>query len=287
MELLKLILYLILIYICKGSMTPKFVESRIKDIKFTSRKLWNEFIEIFISHNVELTVYPKINMQNIIFILKCKAKSFTLIMIRNQTDEAVKSVSGQIHQMSYGAYTKMYEFHVNKNVATNLTFITINFNSPLANCSTAQNFVSILAMPQSSLYTYCGFYSLFYLYPKINNFTIYITNYPLEYFEVHLLFSVIDSDLIYTIKGPNIFDDFHTPTQVLPYHDAIIQKTYTLNSYLITVSKVYRIILGINELRQKQFVIFDGPGFTYDILENNVGKQMTSSFTCVLLFFKQ
>ena len=285
MDLLILFVHSTVVYPCKGNMTPQFVESRIKDINFTSKKLWIEYIKKFTSFHVKLIVYSKANMQKLLLMLNNKARRFTMIMIRFQTEELVIAASGQIHQMSYRLYSKDYDFYVNQNVKMNLTFITINFNSPLANCTTAQNSVSILLRSKfTKVYSYCGFYSLFYSYPNVNNFTIFITKNLLEFFEVHLLFLVMDSNLIYTISGSNIVYNLHAATQVLSYHNAIIKEKFCLNSYLIVVSKMYRIILKTSTFRQGEFVIFDGPGFTYSIIENNNDRYITRFFTCVLLF---
>ena len=135
-------------------------------------------------------------------------------------------------------------------------------------------------------YIYCGKYSNFNLYPNFHRFCIEISLKSQNVFIWNATFSVSDKSLIFTplyLAQMVIPSESHLKFHHQSYH---IKDNYYVASFLIKLKKLHKVELHIINKEESNYVIFDGPGYIFSVINKNGEKPpfATSSFQCLLQF---
>ena len=145
-------------------------------------------------------------------------------------------------------------------------------------------------------YKYCGYHSNFNFYPEFKVLTIMIKLYLRIPFHLNAIFSVTDNKLIFNPTGYPLNEKsidnvslrglFLVVYYTMKIHSYKVGSQYFVTSYHIKIIKIYRVHLRFVNSREKNSVIYDGPGYGFNILNRNGGKSsiFASTFQCLVQF---
>ena len=186
----------------------------------------------------------------------------------------------------HGSFIFQFYFDLNSELRLNLTFILLHLRDVLLKCQYDKLEVKLnqKLINTKSTYKYCGYYSNFILYPDMHDFIVIISLQLMKPFDLDALFSVTDKDFIsnpldlaLNTKEPLVL------IQLLCYK---IVRKYYLTSFLVSITKIYRLQIDIAKSKEKNYVLYDGPGYRFNILNKKGEKShfVTSTFQCLLQF---
>ena len=186
----------------------------------------------------------------------------------------------QSHLYKFQFYYYLY-FYLNSKIRLNVTFISLILQDLGVNCDFDK--LEIIHLEKfTTNYRYCGKYSRFIVYPLFFNLIIHITLESQNDFKLKCLFSVIDDNLIFS---PITSFPVEVNFELQPQYYKVGSKHY-LTSFFLRVTKLHNIKLLIKNSEKNNFVIYDGPGFMFKILNtfNKKSLYITSTFQCLLQF---
>ena len=131
---------------------------------------------------------------------------------------------------------------------------------------------------------YCGYYSNFNLYPDMHIFLVTITLTLRKPFDLKAIFSVTDNKLI--VNPVDVPKNEKTVLFFFQFLCYKVTRKYYLRSFLVSTVKFHRVQIYIVNSQKNNYVIYDGPGYRFDILNKKGGKShfVTSTFQCLLQF---
>ena len=191
------------------------------------------------------------------------------------------TISLPSHQ--YGSHIFQFHFNLNSDIKLNITFILLHLRGALLNCNFDKLEVKSLIKTKTR-YRYCGYHSNFNLYPDMNIFTLHITLHLKKPFNLDARFSVTDRRLILNpLDSPSNEKRILFLFQLLCYK---VASKYYLTTFHISLYKTYRAQIDIVSWKEKNYVIYDGPGYRFNFLNKNGGKSrfVASTFQCLLQF---
>ena len=115
-------------------------------------------------------------------------------------------------------------------------------------------------------------------------------------FHLNSIFSVTDNKLIFnptgyplnkkSIDNVSLRGLFLVVYYTMKIHSYKVGSQYFVTSYHIKIIKIYRMHLRFVNSKEKNSVIYDGPGYRFDILNKRGGKShfVASTFQCLLQF---
>ena len=165
----------------------------------------------------------------------------------------------------------------------NLTFVLLHLRGALLNCSYDKLEVQSL-MKSNNRYTYCGYHSNFNFFPDMNVFTVIVTLQLMKPFDLDAIFSAIDKQLIFNpLYSPSNEKKSISLFQLVFYK---VANKYYLTSFHVSIVNIYRIQIAIAKSKAKNYVIYDGPGYRFNILNRNGDKFyfVASTFQCLIQF---
>ena len=300
MHLMRIIIYVTIITISQGQNTL-FRISKILNNMINKEGLYNSYIDMFLFKYINNQTYESTSFQHIVTYFQYFSYEFKMVSKRKipfKNLSIIKPASGHIHEWCEIKIGKCFKigrrtfrqrdihYHIDYKLSLNMTFIEINFNTIKwkKTCTSKASMLVIRSINKSKNdHKYCGFYSLFYFYSRFKNISIQIADFLNQEYSVNFLFAVIDSNFIYNVKWS--YEQDHL-SQLIPYHQYLIRKTYIVTSFLIRVQKMYRIIFKNNLLYKTDYVVFDGPSFLCNTIEAKNEIKVTSLFVCIIQFLQ-
>ena len=164
-----------------------------------------------------------------------------------------------------------------------MTFVLLHLRGALLNCSYDKLEVQSL-IKSNNRYTYCGYHSNLNFFPDINVFTVIVTLQLMKPFDLDAIFSVRDKQLIFNpLNSPSNEKKSISLFQLLFYK---VANKYYLKSIHVSIVKIYRIQIAIAQSKEKNYVIYDGPGYRFNILNKKRDKYhfVASTFQCLIQF---
>ena len=283
---------------CCSDMSFNYFKATIQQFLDNSPKTWDNYIKIFLYRYLKYTDLKleilqinvlKMYKYSIIF-LKMKDKSVKLRSLfqgaRPSYESNVTWTSGQIFIFNSQRIYRKYQFYFNINpkLKLNMTFFVLHLQGALTNCKYDKLEIESFKETKGK-YKYCGYHSNLNVYPEYNNLILNIKLVWFRPFELNAIFSVTDKNLIFSkIDFP---PSEHEKNFIIRHHCYKIGGTYYLISFIIRIAEIYRVQLNIINSTQRNYVIYDGPGYVFDILNTDSKKStyIASTFQCVLQFF--
>ena len=280
-----------------------YFKSDVQEILKNTSKTWHLYIQMFMYRYFKYQQNEKVIFTTEIFhiygyssiFLELRDKSLdTMDVLKCKSPHVIDVpwVSGNIYIsfISYKLCPNNYYFYfdVNFKIRINMTFIVLHLGTSLENCNYDYLEVNSLESTKGK-YTYCGYYSNLHLYLEFNRFTMTITLTLVMKFHLHTIFSVTDKMFIYNpvdFKTSWRTFDNHNIHYVVNSQCHKIGSTYYLTSFHVSTFKLYRVQLKMVNLKKINFVIYDGPGYVFTVLNKNSAKSLinTSTFQCLLQF---
>ena len=121
----------------------------------------------------------------------------------------------------------------------------------------------------------------------MNVFTVIFTLQLIKPFDLDAIFSVIDKQLIFNpLNYPSNEKKSISLFQLLFYK---VANKYYLKSFHVSIVKIYRIQIAIAKSKEKNYVIYDGPGYRFNVLNKKRDKYhfVASTFQCLIQFLLQ
>ena len=279
---------------CHGDLTFKYFISNVQQIFKMAPKAWHNYMRMFLYRYL---IGNK--LQNMVFnkaVFNIYKYSITFLDLRDKPlisrgileglyTVNVSWTSGQISisLQSYknGSKSFKYYFNLSPVIILNMTFVLLYLRDVLINCQYDKLEVEKL-MPNES--KYCGYHSNFNLYPDMHIFLVTITLTLRKPFDLNAIFSVTDNKLIVNpLDGPNNEKTVLFFIQFLCYK---VARKYYLRSFLVSTVKFHRVQIYIVNSQKNNYVIYDGPGYRFDILNKKGGNShfVSSTFQCLLQF---
>ena len=199
-------------------------------------------------------------------------------------------ISGKIYISLPSYKLNLFSYHfyfaLHLEMRLNMTFFVLHLSEITFNCNNDKLEIKILKITNLK-YKYCGYHSNFNFYPEFDIFTMIITLRLRMAFLLNTVFSVTDKELI--------VNPVHSPS--LLRHLLVINFIAELQCYKVGIDnyvtsfhvkglKFYRLHLSITNSKVQNYVICDGPGYAFDILNKNAEKLSfsTSTFQCLVQF---
>ena len=183
-----------------------------------------------------------------------------------------------IHNIFIVTCRQVWTFNLDPRIKLNLTFHTIYFSSGSNNCHAGNVTVENISSDEES-FLYCGYHSMFNLYPKWAVIDIVFSADKFSHFKINVSFSIIDPNLIISIPvSKNV-------TKISKIHIGSIfnlENKQTLLSYSIVVERIKFIILHVNEYLVQKYIIYDGPGYLSEMVSKFQNIYKTSTFQCLI-----
>ncbi len=179
-------------------------------------------------------------------------------------------------------FPNMYNFNLQKYLRMNLTVLNIYISSSIAdNCALAS--LRIIQVSFFPHFEFCGVHSLFSLFSRVSQLSvILLTEYFSTQYDVRLLFSVIDSEKIFTVNKPN--NSKHN-AEIISF---CIKRNHLLHKYHLSGYKFQQIFVKADLISIIHFEVFDGPGTLSQPMQNVSTKKegyilfSASTFQCTL-----
>lgn len=277
-------------------------------IKNGTSKLWFQYIEEFIS---QISAVPEMQCRlNILRILSHqleKASSFkkfsvqlahklAVLKVNPVTDEVVTETfmtftraSGKIeHEDFKGDHLRGPEiihikesklvclFHLNRNLAINLTFHSLTFSR--VHCNAAIVTITNMENRRHS-FKFCGQHSNFMLYSPFSNINMTVAIVTSSLFKVYCkviaLFQMMTGGLIKTIVHQHVDTSFLGLKNISVLK---IEKVSLMSVSFIETNKTQYLVLKRPVWLFQQLSIFDGPGYLSPKMTFNKNKLVMSSF---------
>ena len=262
----------------KGDIALKYFNSSVKQYFKKAPKAWQTYIRMFMYRYLYNSQFQNLRLNNVIFnfytnsitFLNLKDKSLTSrgllqdkIPYRTNVSRASGKIFISLSSYKYGSPIFQFYFDLNSEIRLNMTFVLLHLRGALLNCSYDKLEVQRLKK-SNNRYTYCGFHSNFNFYPDMNVFTVIFTLQLIKPFDLDAIFSVIDKQLIFNpLNYPFNEKKSISLFQLLFYK---VANKYYLKSFHVSIVKIYRIQITIAKSKEKNYVIYDGPGYRFNVL---------------------
>ena len=183
----------------------------------------------------------------------------------------------------YPVILRLFLF-VDRKLSPNITMIILHFYIGVENCKLDNLTVSNLKENRKE-YLYCGHHPVFNFYPEFSHLMIkFFILYKMP-FELKAIFSVTDTNTIVS----KFLSPFQKKVKFASVSQLFASKLGILyvSSFLIKVNVLFQIVVLTNS---QKLVVYDGPGYTNDVLENGLENAGTgfiayvaSTFQCTLV----
>ena len=312
--MMQYLFWLLILYIshCSSDISFNYFKSQIQTFLDNSAKTWYNYIRMCLHRyskysQVENRTLPvnllKMYEHSIIFLkLKNKSLNSKDLFLDVTPYKLIKKsygflgitcykinvtwTSGQIY-MFYAELTVLdYQFYFNLDpkLNLNLTFLVLYLRGSTVHCFLEQLEIKN-SKEEKEKYTYCGHHSKLNIYPYFNNVMLHIDLSGDRSFEMDAIFSVTDKSLIFNKLGFPLTE--HGNNEVIKQQCYKIGDMYYLLSFLIHLAEIYRVKLNIVNSTNRRYVIYDGPGYIFDVLNKNnkYSTHVASTHQCLLQFF--
>ena len=273
-------------------MSFNYFKSTIQQFLDNSPKTWDNYIRMFLYRYLKNTELKSGIL--LINLLKIYEYSITFLTLKDKSIKLrdgtafyktnVTWTSGQIHILSSETTYREYQFYFNLNpkLRFNMTFLVLHFQGSITTCK--YDNLEIKSFNETK-YMYCGYQSNLNIYPEFNNLLLGIKLALLRPFELNSVFSVADKNLIFSKL--DFSPSEHGKHFAIKHQCYKVGGKYYLISFLIKFAEIFRVQLSIVNSTQRNYVIYDGPGYIFDILNTNDKKSSytASTFQCLLQFF--
>ena len=283
---------------CLSDNALNYFQSNLQENFKMTPKIWHIYIRIFMYRYFKWSQFEKNNIHNVLFYIH--TYSFIYIKLRDKSLESrglcqskksyemnVIWTSGLVYMsvLAYKdvPYTLKLNFKVNLELRLNMTFHVLHLREVVINDCKYDMLEVYNSNYIKGKYKYCGYYSNFNLYPEFNDFIIIITLHLRLPFHVHALFSVTDKQLIFNpLDPPGNLDVINDLIKIQCFR---VGGQYFVTSFFITIVKFYRVHLKIINSNAQHFVIYDGPGYHFSILNKTGDNSVSAStFQCLVQF---
>ena len=173
----------------------------------------------------------------------------------------------------------MFSIKLAKFFSLNLTMEKLYFGSGPNHCLRGNlSFLEPTSRPTAANHvflSFCGHYSRICVYPQFATFymKIYISKTIL--FLLDAIFSVMDRNIV-TNGNTTKWNGIHVVSYIM------IKGEINIHSVMIQVSKINQIIIGITTMFNKEYWVYNGPGFLSPIISPRDAAYHCSSFQCML-----
>ncbi len=170
-----------------------------------------------------------------------------------------------------------WQFHLDKHLDLNITFILINFYLENLSCSNAWlTIYQKILLLQEERFRFCGIYTWFNLYPNHQRFWIDVYSTKCFCSQVHANFISIDRDLLKTCNSVRHFS-------IIPAFDSVaIQKTNTtIQLFLVEVKKNTHAVLHVTN--SCELSVHDGPDAHQNKVKHHNNVYQMSTFQCFVI----
>ena len=292
------VIFIMDIKLYNSDIALKYFNSSVHKFIKMAPKAWQNYIRLFMFRYLNNTQLENIIFNNAIFnmytysmiFMDLKYKSLEsrgLLQGSSPYKMNVSWTSGTIfislHPYKYGSQLFQLYFYLNSEIRLNLTFILLHLRGVLLNCNFDKLEVKSLTKTKSR-YKFCGYHSNFNLYPDMHEFYVIVSLQLMKQFDLDAIFSITDRQFI------------SNPLNLSPYTKKLlffiqlicykIVRKYYLPSFHISIIKIYRLKIDIVKPKENNYVIYDGPGYRFDILNKYQEKShfLASTFQCLLQF---
>ena len=300
-------LFIIDIKHCYSDITLSYFQANLEKFFKMAPKNWHNYIRMFMYRYLKYIKPEKRKLNSLIF--KIYNYSFIILALRDKSMELNKLsesdmpykmnvtwASGMIYVsvLTYKTmpYTLHFYFSLSSEIRLNMTFISLHLSDHFLNCTYDK--LEVHNSKETKLkYKYWRCHSNFNFYPEFKVFTIMIKLYLRIPFHLNAIFSVTDNKLIFSPTGyplTNSIPDNIISRGVIYYTTKIyclkVGSQHFVTSYHIKIIKIYRVHLRNIKSKEKNFVIYDGPGYGFNILNRNGEKSsiIASTFQCLVQF---
>ena len=305
---------LLIMYIshCSSDISFNYFKSHIQTFLDNTPKTWHNYIRIFlyrysknsqVENGILLLNLLKMYKYSIIFLkLKNKSLNSTNLFLDVSPYKIIKTrgifkgitsykfnvtwTSGQIYMFYSKLFRLEYQiyFNLNLKLKLNVTFIVLYLRGLTVHCS-LDKLEIINSKDNNEKYKYCGYHSKVNIYPKFNNVLLGIYLSGHKSFEMDMIFSVTDKSLIFNKLDFPLSE--HGKNNLIKQHCYKIGGTYYLISFLIHLTEIYRVKVNIVNSANRRYIIYDGPGYIFDVLikKNKDSTYIASTHQCLLQFF--
>ena len=134
---------------------------------------------------------------------------------------------------------------------------------------------------QTDIFTLCGYFSAFNIYPKYTAGTMRFTKIFRMRFIFNASYSVIDQGLVFSTQLPDKLEIARTP-----FSHYFIDFSTVLTFHVVT-EEFNNLVFQYENVKEENIaLIHDGPGFLATVLQLIPNKLLkTSTFQCVVVFF--
>ena len=168
-------------------------------------------------------------------------------------------------------------FSLNRELALNLTLCILHFSSSnLGICDQGRLKVRNLVKPRLS-FTFCGYHSLFNLYPPFQYLELNLNVNYFSYFNFAAYFSVISKNIVH-----NLVYYFPAYQNVLSYK---FSNEAGIFHYKIQTKKSFQIILSL--MSCSKYIVYDGPGIFSASVKTSPQLLTMSTFQCIVTCFQK
>ena len=275
----------------------RHIKFNTKSIFTQTKKYWTAYLDVFINrkllnqgklHTNLLLQYKRLPLtNNFLKLANSLTSSHFSKDVQNVLSSLIKRATGQIHLYSHVSTKESYaiKFHIEEKLSLNITFLILRFFRDFKHCRDTG--LTVESSHGTREYTYCKHYASFSLYPKFNPLEIrfikyYMVGYVLP-FELSIKYSVLDNGIVATEYLKDLQLQLHAFTTI--FFCYTFSGKHPILSYLIDVSKNFQI--KVFSLYSELIVIFDGPGFIFPFIKTNNQYYTTSSFQCVVQYYKK
>ena len=281
---------------CCGDLAFKYFVSNVQQFFKKAPKALHSYIRMFLYRYLKGNELQSMILNKAVF--NNYKYSITFLELRDKSLKSrgmleilytvnVSWTSGMISislpSYKIGSKSFKYYFNLSPVIRLNLTFVLLHLRDVLINCQYDKLEVENL-MQTESKYKYCGYHTNFNLYPDMHIFFVTITLTLRKPFDLKAIFSVTDNKLIVNpLDEPNNEKRIFFFIHFLCYE---VAREYYLRSFLVSTVKIYKVQIYIVNPQENNYVIYDGPGYRFDILNKRGGKFhfVASTFQCLLQF---
>ena len=294
---------------CHSDVALSYFQPNLERFFKMAPKIWHNYIRMFMYRYLKYS-QPEKKKLNLIF--KIYKYSFVLLALRDKAIESNKLSQSEIpYKMNVTLasgmicmsvltykiipYTLNFYFNIYSEIRLNMTFISLHLSEVFLQCKYDK--LEVHNSKEAKLkYKFCGYHSNFNFYPEFKVFTIMIKLYLRIPFHLNSIFSVTDNKLIFNPTGyplnkkscdnVSLRGLFLVVYYKMKIHSYKVGSQYFVTSYHIKIIKIYRVHLRFINSKEKNSVIYDGPGCGFNILNRNGGKSsiFASTFQCLVQF---
>ena len=247
-------------------------------------KTWHHYVRMTIGRFVDWTQYRYTNIQQFKYeIVKWSevvlAMRYRRIKLSHPNNDAVRNnitaTTGQLIIDSQSNCNYYLIYNINVRLRLNITFFIIYFSIGLQKCDFAALRIYRHGK-KNSLFTFCGHHPLFNFYPDFIKVLLRFKTWMNMLFTLNFSFTVIDHCIVYNI--PKDYIAGAMPNLIYKTgHGSLVA------SFFIEVKKISYVVLNFTHNLVFNYVVYDGPGFSVNLIAvNNSTIISSSTFQCII-----